>query len=351
MLLDKGISVTIGASEITNAVLNLSNSDVILGVLTAKGFVLAFEEGLLGMIQSGETTEALYYINNGGDLTVTDASGDHALHYAVEYQRTEILKALIEKLGTVVVFGGKGYSPLNTAVEEIDTDMLEILLQTGVNPDTTLSNERPLETATKGNYEAAAEMLLDYGAEPTYVGGTDGESNPFGYAVQYGMVNVMRRMINAGVNINSPGSGALVPLSILFASSYLTSAEKLEFFESFLGNGAAPTAANGDTSAILSEIFGQIEAYRDDYINIIVDKGGVHPDTPIEGYDNHMLHEIVGISDSSAVEYLLTKGATVDLKTKLGYTALYKAISLSADPSIIDLLSKIRSVVYKCYFI
>ena len=69
----------------------------------------------------------------------------------------------VNKIGYPLSFGGRGQSPLNRIMDELEDAGIKVtLLEAGANPD---FNNSLVTAATSGNHEDV-ELLLRYGADP-----------------------------------------------------------------------------------------------------------------------------------------------------------------------------------------
>ena len=191
--------------------------------------------------ESGHQDTALFFINQGADVTVTDNRGRTALHAAVETRRIALAKALIE-VGAKVdaqfrtppppLRGDyisrnsfKGASPLWLAARDANLEMMRLLLDASADPFLPNAyNVTPLMIASGlGENDArrpqdhlvvdAVRLLLDLGADVT-------AANRAGQTALHGAASmwedgVIQLLIDHGADVNAEDQRGRTPLYLV----------------------------------------------------------------------------------------------------------------------------------------
>ncbi|XP_015206498.2 ankyrin repeat and SOCS box protein 2 isoform X4 [Lepisosteus oculatus] len=122
-----------------------------------------------------------------------------------------------------------GISPLHLAAERNHDEVLELLIESGFDVNTTLSNDRsrlyedrrstPLYFAVSNNNINATQMLLEAGANPNI-----DILNPLLVAIRQGCITTIKLLLQHGANIDAyiPTHPTSFPATIMFCMKYLT---------------------------------------------------------------------------------------------------------------------------------
>jgi len=191
--------------------------------------------------ESGHQDTALFFINQGADISATDNRGRTALHAAVETRRTTLVKALIDA-GAIVdaqfhtppppLRGDyisrnsfKGASPLWLAARDANLEMMRILLDADADPFLPNAyNVTPLMIASGlGENDArrpqdhlvvdAVRMLLDLGADVA-VTNRGGQTALHGAASMW-EDGVIQLLVEHGADVNAEDQRGRTPLYLV----------------------------------------------------------------------------------------------------------------------------------------
>lgn len=105
-------------------------------------------------------------VKQRGDVHATQPDGATALHWAVYWDQTDAVDALLRAGAKVNVANEFGATPLWIACSEGRAGMIERLLRAGANPNAALLNgETPLMTAARTGSLEAVRLLIARGAQ------------------------------------------------------------------------------------------------------------------------------------------------------------------------------------------
>lgn len=169
------------------------------------------------------------------DAHLKDKFGLTALHLAVIYGRREVFDFLLRQTGSMkdelsgnVSRSVEGYSPLHLALLHEKTDIIESLLNAGVDVNKMTSTKTPpLRLATT---KEAAAMLIAKGAD---IDAKDNEGNtPLFYTIIKDRLEVASELIEAGADVNTTHKYGYTPLGLAVGKG------QEEFALQLLANGA-----------------------------------------------------------------------------------------------------------------
>lgn len=110
-----------------------------------------------------------------------------------------------------------GDSPIHSAAELGHVEILRLLLVNGEYVDALdYHGCTPLYLAAKNNHLAAVKLLLDRGADaklvsdPPVEGDPDDEQSPLGAAIQEGHLEILRAMLDHGIDVNPSRGNTLL---------------------------------------------------------------------------------------------------------------------------------------------
>lgn len=110
--------------------------------------------------------------------TEIDLVGGTPLNHAVNYNRNEIMKYLIDRCANVNALFDKNYSPLMSAVDGNNTEMVKLLLDNGahVNLKDKHGNDALWKAVFNCNFEIV-KLLVEAGADPFKADNPENYSN------------------------------------------------------------------------------------------------------------------------------------------------------------------------------
>lgn len=250
---------------------------------------------------------------------VKDEYGMTPLAYALFGRQKETVRFLIGAGAKPYSEGGSSFnSPLVLALRSRDPEIIQLVLAGGADPNTPIGRNYALHIAIEHNDEAAvrilldksanvhertchgltplqlalffgknnfkiAEMLLDYGANPS--DWSPSSETPLRVAIEADLGFLIEKMVGRGLNVNSRDKNGLTPLHYALDHSRKTS----------------------KAAAMLLDL-------------------GADPNAQIEWEEVAPLHLAARRNDASAVALLIQKGALLDTKDRFGRTPLHIAL-------------------------
>ena len=258
----------------------------------------------------GQTDTVNYFLNQGADINACDDYGFSAVYNALEEGHATVAKVLIDKGCHVKLTKNRAMciTPgrlLTMAASKGLTDIIELLLQRGLQVNAIDDGETPLITAVRAGHCATVAFLLDQGANingdevtmpasenHNFSGHGDSESDdsggegyslprrsPLYCALEVGQGEVAKLLIKRGADTSNIKDGT---------------------------NSLAQHAAEHGLSDILELLGG---------------KDNFHFDKVIDGGDT-LLASAAGRGDVDSLRFLLQNGANVNAKNLSGDTAL-----------------------------
>jgi uncharacterized protein len=123
------------------------------------------KESLAGLIQAGNSKEALARIRAGADVNEAQPDGTRPIHWAVYHVDYELLGALIAKKAQLNVKNAFGSTPIAEAANLGDARMVKMLLDAGAEPEgANPDGQTALMLAIKTGELPVVEMLMKAGA-------------------------------------------------------------------------------------------------------------------------------------------------------------------------------------------
>ena len=319
--------------------------------------------------EGGGLERILLLHSHGADLDERDASGDTALHTAANWNRGRLVVQLMQAGASADVVNNKRWTPLTYALAEENSDVVDVLLAHGADPnfspvdggplvfalDKPYLLERMLEAganasaaykdgntlllvATSRDHAETVRLLLDAGAEDP--------PNPHGWTARMvadalGLTTIIREMDQRGVPSSDTSfytlhvaakAGKLDRLKELVEAGQPLDARdwlgKTPLLAAAQGNqhnavrflverGAdAKASAEGANAVTYAARDGELEL-----LNILLEAGA--PANETEG--NSLALILAATTSSDVVERLLKAGAAVDSTDSYDQTALYCA--------------------------
>jgi ankyrin repeat protein len=297
------------------------------------------QTALMWAAAEGHEAAARVLLAAGADCHVHSAKGDTALFFAVRRGDMGVVDALIaagadvnERAQPDAVRGGPpstapGDSMLVVAMLNAHFGLADFLLKKGADPNSVSARWMPLHTLSRvRDYEEMqypppvlkpgdldslelGRRLIDHGADPNARGMTitarrqGGDQNykdligatPFFLAAKSGDVPYMRMLLAAGADPSIPSKDHTTPLMVA------------------AGVGCVPGQWVETERDVLAAVQLLVEELKAD-VNAVDDK------------NETALHGAVCRSADSVIQYLVDKGARLDIKDADGLTPLEKAI-------------------------
>lgn len=182
---------------------------------------------LSNAVLSGDLARIDYLVGKGAKVNKRDAQGLAPLHHAANDKKLEVAKHLIARKADVNLKDSDGWPVISHAVLRDDADMVRLLAESKANLE--LPNGRglpPLSIAIETRKERAAVALLDAGAKPGAAYGT-AKVTPLMLAAAIGSVDIARRLVERGVEVNVANKGGLTALMIAAANNRVECARLL----------------------------------------------------------------------------------------------------------------------------
>lgn len=193
--------------------------------------------------ENGQVAAAKHLIAAGADPNKNDEHGRPPIAGAFHKRNATVVQALIDAGADVNASSPEG-TLLATAVAFSFDAGMKVLLKNKVD----LNRSEPFREAIRRNYRDAIVELLQAGAAPD----KELAKEIFFYAAQYGYVNVMREMLDRGVDINAQNEDGWTALHHAAARSQKASVDFL------LEQKARYDIKNNDgrTAGALAEYYG-----------------------------------------------------------------------------------------------
>ncbi|CAH0020734.1 unnamed protein product [Clonostachys rhizophaga] len=134
----------------------------------------------------------------GGANGHTEKHGYSALGLAVHFRHVDVVKILLESGADVEYGPDPSRTPLNTAVEQGDTEIVNLLLEAGATMQTSTDDRSPLCIAAQRGFEDMVALLLNHGAKVDHL--TAHKRTPLFFAAATGHEMVARMLIEAEVS-------------------------------------------------------------------------------------------------------------------------------------------------------
>jgi uncharacterized protein len=133
------------------------------------GVVLAAQaqaQSLVALVEAKDFAAALSQVASGADVTTPAADGTTALHWAVYHGNTDLVRRLLRAEADPNTRNEYGSSPMSEAATVGNAEILELLLDAGADVESpNLEGQTALMAVARTGNVAAAELLLDRGAE------------------------------------------------------------------------------------------------------------------------------------------------------------------------------------------
>jgi uncharacterized protein len=121
---------------------------------------------LVELVEQQQFDAALQAISSGTDVNAPSVDGTTALHWAAYYGNTELVQRLLRAEAEPNTRNDYGSSPMSEAATVANTEMLELLLEAGADVESPNPEGQTalMAVARTGNVDAA-ELLIEHGAD------------------------------------------------------------------------------------------------------------------------------------------------------------------------------------------
>lgn len=126
----------------------------------------ANSQTLVELVEQQKFDDAMQAIGAGADVNAPSVDGTTALHWAAYYGNTELVQRLLRAEADPNTRNDYGSSPMSEAATIANTEMLELLLDAGADVESpNLEGQTALMAVARTGNVAAAELLIDNGAD------------------------------------------------------------------------------------------------------------------------------------------------------------------------------------------
>ena len=182
---------------------------------------------------------AEYLIEQGADLSVTDAAGNNVLYAAALSGFDDLVLRLLAKGLDVNIRTKEGKTPLRGAIERNHAKAAMHLLRSKADPEIQdIYGYAPLMFAVMTSRPELVNLLLEAGANPN-TRGDDGKTALLS-AVQKGTIEIVRILLAAGADANARSNAGTSPL--LLAARF----GNVDIVAALLAAGADTAARDND---------------------------------------------------------------------------------------------------------
>ena len=359
---------------------------IIIGVFAIP--VHSSSKDIFDAAKNGDTNFILKYIENGGDINITDVFGRTALMFAAQNGNPDVIKILIGAKANIDAKTPTGqWTALMCAAYCGQKEAAKLLIDAKADVNAISYTDHPpcstMMIAAMSGHEEIAFLLKKAGAEmDLFTAATMGDIDfvrnfikeggdvnilsypepggwmPLSNAAQYGWEEIVKLLIDAKADVNHMDNDGWSPLrkaslnghtnivellkragakdfsvhygnGDIFSESYFRL--KYDFIGSYIKNGGDVNVKNkdGQTAIMMAAFY-----YADIVKQFINAKADVNAKDN-EGWTAAMSASTTGNMD--ALKLLIDAGADINVKDKYGWTALMRA-SQNNHPDIVKLL-------------
>lgn len=253
---------------------------------------------------SGRTRAIELLLSEGADLEINDRDGMTSLHRAVKKGHTHTVELLISKGADVNTKNNEGWTPLHTAVKEGHIKIIELILSNGTDVNSIdINGSTPLHIAASKNQRGAAELLLSHNAK---INIKDNEcATPLYWADLLGR-NEMAQFLRE--------KGGYRDIIDAIENN------DMEEVTEFLNKKVMDKSIDKDDMSPLKKA---IQMKNHECAELLISKGASVNRKDKMGETS--LHHAVCNGDQRMLELLISHGAAINAKNSSGQTPLYKA--------------------------
>jgi len=270
-----------------------------------------------------------------------DVEGYTALHYAVEKNRIEATRVLLEMGADPAARGTHNHrTPLFFAARDGYSECARLLVEKGVPPEERRHALRLAVQGVRAGHMRIVEYLLGLGVEPDIfaavkLGMTDrvrgvlgsdpkavhsrdgNERTPLHWAARSGNLAAVRVLLDSGAEVDACSYHIHVRRTPLHEAC---GSGRFNVVREMLRKGADPDAVACFGVTPMGMAAPGREADHTRIVRLLLDKG-VPADRPC-GFDNYPLHNAAFCGNLTTVRLLVERGATISKENSRGETAL-----------------------------
>jgi ankyrin repeat protein len=188
----------------------------------------------------GRLELARLLVEKGASLSAKDNVRQTPLHWAAYGGHAPIVELLLDNGADCLLCDTEDPTPLIHAARQGHTEVAKVLLDRGANINVINKNaETPLIAAIRKGHKDIVKLLLAHNADPAITGTNDGW-NALIYATCLGDLEIVRSLVDYGVDLNSCTTDGESPLLCAALNGHLCIVKYL------LGLGASTAAPDSD---------------------------------------------------------------------------------------------------------
>lgn len=277
------------------------------------------ETPLIVASKLGHLATVEHLVRHGANIGIRDSEGHSAVSWAVRKQHRAITYLLLQNDARLRSMTGDINQELLLAIEEEQYDVIHVMVENGLNPNSKFKHDNPHEPRTLLAWAAARghdsllHLLISRGADL-------GLQDDIGLtaltkAAQFGREATMTLLLKHGANINYPHNDMFTPLQVVAERGDIITAQYL--IEKGADVNHKGMASRGPLASAARN--GEIKVMK-----LLIEKGALLNDVDYKG--RTPLIRAAELGDGTVVETLLAYGAKCDVLDYSGQTALMKAV-------------------------
>jgi len=286
---------------------------------------------------SVETVKSL--LAHGADVNARETRGGQtALMWAVAEKHAEVVRELIGHGADVHARSKGGFTSLLFAAQQGDLDSARLLIAAGADPnEATPKDGSALLVAGASGHDTVAAFLVDHGADPNAADGRGFTALHLAASLE-NLLETVKALLQHGANPNArlakdPPGRPPEAISLIGATPILLAAQagNVAAVRALVAAGADPQAATKENSTplMVAAGVGEFEDRREttrtrsarlETAKLLVDLGADVNAVGENGWT--ALHGAAYTGSDSIIEFLVSKGAKMDVKDRFGQTPL-----------------------------